>query len=90
MPILASPENGTFPFFASAFQIQTEVLEKFGLFPEEIGVGARAHQVQFVVMNSIDNEPISFEMYFAITFPASSQWMVSIVFGQWFLPDQGR
>lgn len=40
-------------------------------------------------MNPMDYKPIGFEMQFATTFPVASQWRFSIVFRQWFLPDQG-
>ena len=63
-------------------------LRGVGSLPEEIGVGASAHQMQFVTPDVVDHEPIGLDVRLPVSLPNAPKWMIAEPFGQRLLRDQ--
>ena len=52
-----------------------------GSFPEEIGVGASAHQMQFVTRDVVDHEPIGLDVRLPVSLPNAPKRMIALPCG---------
>lgn len=57
-------------------------------FPEEIRVGAGAHQMQLVTLDAVDHEPIGLDVRLSMSLPDAPKRMIAMPCSQRLLCDQ--